>query len=1140
MTANLTTRFILGRAGSGKTQLILDRVDEMLRTDPLGAPIFVIVPDQATLLYERVIACRRADMVTTRLRVMGFRQFGRYVLECVGGASVPEVNALGRQLLITRLLLQSADQLSHYKQSVTQPGLPDVIDRLFGEFEETGKSLEDLDSLIADLLDADPTSTLASKLKDLRLLYPKYHAALGSERLDQHLRGRQICAAIKNCTELDGAYLAVDAFDDLRPSECRMLACCAARGMTLDVSLLIDPRDKAAINPDETIRDEDPFRRPRRTFKRLVSHLRAAGIGIETKPLTTAPRFKSKSIEAIESHFLAGRRATIEHDAGVKMVNAPSRQAEIDHAARFIRQQVADGMRYRDIALIVRSIEDYGDAIESSFRAHDIPNFVDRVRLATHHPLVQLVLSLLRPTLSTLRSASLIDVLKSELTSIDRPTIEQLQLYVETRGIEGETWRRDSAWKIDQSEDEENARRDFDASTLHDLDEARRTLLERIDGWLKITNTTATVGDFVRSLHTTLVELGVDQTISRWIATAELETGNAHHEVWTRLMELFEQLVDVLGSESMSFDDFAPLLRAGLSGFSFAIAPSTIDQVIVGSVDRTRLGPVKLVIVLGLADGTFPARHDSTTNLHDHERRALSEQQWDIGPDSRMRLLDELLLAYETFSLPSEQLVISRPQFDESGRELPPSSFWRRLQTVLPDLKPTTIDPGAPESLGSFDQMIRALLLHVRATQGDFSPVFSGIYELIRTRADLKSRALKVLPSLIYKNEAKLAPDVVSALYESKLIKGSVSRLETYAACPFKHFARSTLGLDEQTTPALTRLELGSAYHGALENLFKRIIKGEHSIDDDLAPILTSLSQSLAGELEARVAIDESRSLFVQSSFDENLNDVITRQRRTIRAGSLRPRRVEMSFGLDPDDGGPLEIKTPKGRTVALRGKIDRIDVHPAGSELVTLVIDYKLTTKALSWVEAQAGLALQLMTYLLVLSERGAALLGQNVQSAGALFVRITRQIRSKDHPDLVPDPTDPEYWNESTYKPRGLINAAQLAVLDREFDGKKSVYFVGSHPGNELIGYKSDIISEQAMEAILQWTRQKLGELADEIADGNIQVKPYRLGNATPCSSCAFRAVCRFDRRINRYYEIESKDQRVVVGEMVKGGQS
>ena len=46
------------------------------------------------------------------------------------------------------------------------------------------------------------------------------------------------------------------------------------------------------------------------------------------------------------------------------MLEAPTRRAEVDAAARRIRENVAAGMRFRDIAVLVRELEAYHDLID--------------------------------------------------------------------------------------------------------------------------------------------------------------------------------------------------------------------------------------------------------------------------------------------------------------------------------------------------------------------------------------------------------------------------------------------------------------------------------------------------------------------------------------------------------------------------------------------------------------------------------------------------------------------------------------------------------------------------------------------------------------------------------------------------------
>jgi len=49
--------------------------------------------------------------------------------------------------------------------------------------------------------------------------------------------------------------------------------------------------------------------------------------------------------------------------------------------------------------------------------------------------------------------------------------------------------------------------------------------------------------------------------------------------------------------------------------------------------------------------------------------------------------------------------------------------------------------------------------------------------------------------------------------------------------------------------------------------------------------------------------------------------------------------------------------------------------------------------------------------------------------------------------------------------------------------------------------------------MQSVMAHTRWKLGQLADGILDGCVEVRPYRLGTLSPCSWCPMTSVCRFE---------------------------
>ena len=66
------------------------------------------------------------------------------------------------------------------------------------------------------------------------------------------------------------------------------------------------------------------------------------------------------------------------------------------------------------------------------------------------------------------------------------------------------------------------------------------------------------------------------------------------------------------------------------------------------------------------------------------------------------------------------------------------------------------------------------------------------------------------------------------------------------------------------------------------------------------------------------------------------------------------------------------------------------------------------------------------------------------------------------------------------------------------------------------------SDLARRDQLSALMAHVGRRMGELADQLLDGNIEVRPYRLRRQTPCSWCPYRPVCR--------YEIETQPPRVL----------
>lgn len=100
----MTLRIVSGRAGTGKSAFIHKEIVEQLNSDPLGYPIFIIVPDQMSYSTEYELTNKHGLQGLIRAQVMTFKRLAWLVLQETGGIARKEVNGYGYRMLIRKLL----------------------------------------------------------------------------------------------------------------------------------------------------------------------------------------------------------------------------------------------------------------------------------------------------------------------------------------------------------------------------------------------------------------------------------------------------------------------------------------------------------------------------------------------------------------------------------------------------------------------------------------------------------------------------------------------------------------------------------------------------------------------------------------------------------------------------------------------------------------------------------------------------------------------------------------------------------------------------------------------------------------------------------------------------------------------------
>ena len=1175
----MAVRFIIGRAGTGKTHRCLNAIRDCLRQDPInGPPLILLVPEQASLQMERSILQPAATSVpgegipaVHRAEVLSFRRLAYRVLESAGGPVPQTLSEPARAMVLRYLLVERSEQLQYYRRFARQ-GI--ARGRLGGFVEKLSATIAELiqeaiePGQIAELTQCDDPGTRPvgedpagrAKLHDLHLIYQAYLDYLGADRLDpsQHLHVAR--ERLPRCRWLEGALLWVDGFASLSGQEMLTLIALARLCQSIHITAMMDPSlsNASPSRPAGIWATGRLFSRICQTYQDLRDRFVRAGFEVED-PLfldVPPPRFRAnESLARLEQALFKAPPTPVSETEtplrNIKLVELPSRRIEVDYAVSQVCRWVQDPhtrYRYRDIAVIVRDLEPYHDLLGEALAARNIPFFIDRRRPVAHHPLVELLRAgtAMAAEAMSLESARL--AIKTGLIPLSIEAADELENYLLAHGISGfDAWRA-GQWSFRSlaSLDDTIEQLDpYETEVIARINSTRGELVDCLEDWLTFASSRQgyTGAGWTSAISNWLDRLGVALTLRRWADDAEadgdLDQAEEHRQVWRDTMSVLDDLASAFADVKLTTGELADALEAGLSGLTLGLVPPMVDQLLVGSIERSRHPDIKAAVVLGFNDGVFPRQLVEDSILNDDDRSILHGAGIRVRPASRDRVVDESLLVYVALTRASEALVVTYAASDNNGKLLRPSPSVGALCGACPGLAPIRI--GDPARLRetwdvlSQRDLTKRLAMEFRTRpvrDHDDLPVrgrWNELYDAIRAGLAGDDASRMAMVSLDEPRAARISPPVIERLHRGPL-RTSVSELETYAACPFQHFARYVLRLRERAQATLEPVDVGQVHHAILEDFVGTLSTLGRGFDQlSESDLLDGLRESCAGvaaRLSVGGALSDARSAYRLRRSASDLARVIQAQRRLAQSGSSRPRATELPFGFDEPGGLPaMELATPGGRRIVLRGYMDRVDLVELSDELLGIVIDYKRTPeKRLNLGEVYHGLSLQLLGYLLVLAENGQTLAGRPVRPIGALYVSLAPQYRRVDHPDLV---STRDQGLGGTYRPRGLLLSDDFDVLDRTLDpGRWSDAYSLYRKKDGEIGHidESDAADAASFQALLDHVRLKLGQLADGILDGNVAVSPYRLGTFSPCTWCPMSAVCRFEMGISEIRFLDS----------------
>jgi len=1114
------THFLLGPAGSGKTFRCLEEIRAALRENPEGPPLVLLAPKQATFQLERQLLADPSLNGYTRLHIFSFERLARHLLAELKITPPDFLSDEGRVMVLRALLLRHESELKLFRPSARRPGFAQQLNQLFNELQQHQFTPAKLRSLAQR---PGLRRELRDKLHDLALLLEACSRWLAGhelqdgnhlldfakERLDSGLKTQN--------SKLKIETLWLDGFAEMTPQELDLLAALLPFCERARLAFCLDESGAAvAASKNSWL---SIWSTVGKTYQQCCSRVENLPDGRITFEHLKRDAKKNRFAENPALRQLEKSWAGPHPDSGpgirnpenaVRLVACPNAGMEAAFAAREILKFVRRGHRFRDCAILVRRLDLFHQPLARVLRRYEIPFFLDRRESVAHHPLAELTRSALRTVAFDWRHDDWFAALKAGFSPVDETEIDRLENESLARGWRGKKWRE----PVQISED---------AELEKSLAGLRQKILPPFEHFAKLLarqKNRPEGGQLAEALRGLWNDLKVEQRLSAWSGDSIHDSSSAlHSTVWEQMNLWLANVALAFAGEALPLPEWLPILEAGLANLTVGVIPPVLDAVLIGAVDRARNPDLKLALVLGANETIFPAPPPPPVILTDADRAELNQPNAALGPGLRDRISHERFYGYLACTRASEKLVLSFSRHTADGKRLNPSPFIAQLQTIFPDLE-----------IGGFSGEIGL-------------PEIEGENELIPTLVkfqDAKLRnqnweALLALPNLAKlttrlgalrepDSTENLSPALAEKLYGPTL-RTSVSRLEEFAACPFRFFVRSGLRAGERKIFELDARERGSFQHDVLKK-FHDDLTAEGSRWRDLTPAaarerIDAIAARLMENYRDGLLRDSAQAKFTARALAQSLQDfveVIVAWLR--RQNEFDPAAAELDFGGENSRAAAWEIDLGGGHKLALRGRIDRVDLwrDKDSGDALALVMDYKSGSKKLDAVLVEHGVQLQLLAYLNVLRhwKNPQEILGvQRLIPAGVFYVNLRGQFEGGgSRAEIL---ADVDEARRQAYRHTGRFDAGALEKLDRI--GAADQFNYHRNKDGSLRQGSVEALPRAEFEALLDRVEMQLREFGRAIFSGVAKVDPYRKGGATPCEFCDYQAACRIDKWTHQY---------------------
>ncbi len=1080
--------FLLGKAKTGKSTYIYSKIKENV---DFNKKSILFVPSQKRAITE--------ENYMKQLKLKGIigvniTTISSFILEKLKNSNLnydeSKLTKLDKKILLSKTILENNDIFDTFAGVKNKQGFIENIYMYMDIFKKENINVEKLKNIsLGDKI-------LENKLSEVVKLYSKYLSNMNesfSNTLDEI---ELFIQKISNKYDFSKVDVFFDGYNNFTNTELLFIETLLKGGASVTISLTTDISSVLDIQCNNT---NPIFEVPNSTYMKLLKICNRNNILVENNIFIDNKLNANKSIKYLADNIFSNSKNEMKKvdNNSVSIYLKKDIYSEIRTIAEDIKKKIKDNNRYKDFVIYTTNVEQYSSIIQRIFYEYNIPYYLDNKKSIEKSCLVIYIKKYIAMLSEKVTYEKIIEILKLGLNDISLEKVSELENYVTEFNLGKNTLNKEIT--INNKKDSDYI---YDIDALNQTRDIINNIFSMPDN-LKLTNTSV----IIDTLYEHLIKNNVLELYNESLQKKkEVQDSFFEEQVWENIVKLLESISNIYKRQKISMSDFFNIFKIGLSECYIKSIPPTIDCVSILDIDVSKSNEKKFSYFVGVNEGVFPREVQEDIFFSDIEIEKLSNKNIEFKKSSISKYNMELYNIYEAISNTTDCLKIYILSSDILGKSLRKSNLVTIIKNIL-DIKilGDVTEENVQNKNLSKEKLFEELVNSIKDKKFNLKTV-----ALIKYFENEK----KYNEILHYKkNDENLNDNSIKILY-GKDLKTSVSKLELFKKCPFSYFIEYSLNIKPNVEYKITNLDTGTFMHDVLDRFSNYLLKNNVSWHEILVDgeslneiYINKLNDILEEDFNVILKRHKENIKFIvlKQKLLNTMQNVITVIAKSFNQSEFIPLGYEIEF-KNGSIYAPMEIKISDDKNMQIIGKIDRVDILKEDDTSYIRVVDYKSSQKTLEIDSIKEGISLQLMTYLMCVSNT-LEKKGQNVIPAACVYFNLSdKLINLMDYTD-----DDEKLKTEIVKKLRlkgiYLKDIKILEKMDNKIsDNSKRLIDVSKSSINRP---SQKLLEKEKFFELSKEVQKILKDIGDQILNGVVKISPNR--KADYCKYCKYACICR-----------------------------